>query len=492
MTKKIIIMLIVLAAVCVEANAQAVENALHISQPNVSISPRTGALGHAYMGISDDGAAMLYNPAGLTLGGYYEMGVGFNFANMSVKTDFLGNTKTQSSNNAYFSNVQFVFPYQSERYNYTFALGYFLGNDYDASTKYSGFNTRNTYTAQQASIKAPWTYETYIADENYNTNLKNNIQQNASIMESGGLHNIALAFAIDLSPNVALGGSLITKVGSYDYRRNYTESDPDNLHNETNVDDVDYVNAKEAMSQDIYGVTGIFGVQARMDDIFRFGMTVEFPTYLYIEEYSSIYHTVQYDANPNTGIADKYTYPSSGYGCYDPDYCAVGAEYALYTPFVFSFAASGNIYGATISAAVSYRSMTDFTYGYDDWEYDDPYGWNEYDDINEEIQEKLTGQFILGACIEYKLPEMPLYLRGSYTYATSPYIESSKASGCYTLGGGLGWVLFDRFIIDAAVVYSSFERQNTNYGTEDNPSLYSYYSAQYTPVNYSFGFRYRF
>lgn len=464
--------------------AQFIEDAIRLSQSNAPFSPRTSALGFSYYGISDDATAMIFNPAGLSLVRGYEVGIGINLTSTNTKTDYLENSKKYSKDEFYFSNIQVTFPMEipiknNKALKYTLSIGYFLENDFDAHYRFSGFNKKNTFIAQQNSIKAPWLYETWITDENYNTTINKDLQQDGRIAEEGGLHNMVFGIGIDITENLSLGATIMAKAGSYDYYRSFIESDINNIYNTFEVDDINNIKVIDKLSQDIAGITGILGLQVRINDNIRIGASIKLPTYNYIEESYSSEYKVEYDSNSKAGI-QTFTSQISGIG-----------DYNVSTPFEFSLGASGNFLGMTFSLAASYKNATNLSFYYNINDYSIESA-NYFDALNEDIQNNLTGVFTLGAGIEYKLPEIPLYLRASYTTITSPYDNDIEGTNHKIIGTGIGIVCAKNLIIDAAFRFDYYKIQQAVYGTQNVPNLYSYYFINYSPINYGLGIRYRF
>src|SRR5258708_1085372 len=86
--KKIILLLIALIAISNNSQAQLIEDAVRYTNPDAPISPRVGALGVSYFGISDDGSAIFYNPAGLQFIKKSEVSAGFGVTNTELNSSY--------------------------------------------------------------------------------------------------------------------------------------------------------------------------------------------------------------------------------------------------------------------------------------------------------------------------------------------------------------------------------------------------------------------
>ena len=486
-----IVFTLILLSISLNANAQFVDDAVRFINSNAFKSIRAAALGEAYFGFSDDGSALLSNPAGITLIPVSEFSMGMNLTSHNTITNFLGNNKKEINNEFYFTNVNFIFPtfvnndfynynnYENENedkgFNFKFGFDYHISNDFCKSTNYGGFNPYNTFIAQQASKKQEWVKVAGLVDEYYQTDIRNNMYQDGFIVEDGGLHNLSFGFGMDLDQIFSLGATITMKFGTYKYNRKYFENDKDNNYYIIPFN-VDRISVVEKLTQELFGVTGIIGCQARLSRYCRFGVAVTFPTLLIDSEYfAANYHTL-FDNN-NTS---RYS-TGSMYNVYN-----------IVTPFEFTAGLSGNIKGlsysvsaTTLNAANTYfKGKELFELNYDDLLF--------FDDLNDLIEQALTRQYKMGVGLEYKIPNAPLYLRGSYSLQTSPYKDKTICNNNNIIGAGVGLVLTNNLIIDASLVYSSQDYRMTNYGSDAVPHLASFYNVKYTPMSYLLGFRYRF
>lgn len=471
------------------ANAQYIEDALRFLNNNVYSSARATALGLSYFGLSDDADGIDVNPAGMTLIPLGEISLGMNVTSNKIKTDFLNNTKDATQTNFYISNAAFVFPITTsiydeeanERKSIKFGFSYHLDNDFDSELRFGGYNTSSTYIAQQAAAQKYWTQFVNLADSNYNTNIRDNMQQDGFISEDGGLHNFSFGLAGDLNEIFSIGATMMFKFGAYEYSRTYYETDINNVHNTFLVDDIDQLTVKDKLTQELAGITGVVGLQAKLADYCRLGITVKFPTLLNDSEYFYSRYVVQYDKNSD-GIADKSTYNTgTGYQSYN-----------IITPFEFTLGASGNVAGLSYSLVGRLKDASGMYFSYNNSNYDNYYDMLFFDDLNEQIENTLTLQYSYSVGLEYKFPSVPLYIRGSYSAISSPYKNKDLDASRNTIGAGIGVVLGYNCIVDAAYSLTSLSEQVANYGYVENPSLYSYYNADHKISSYRIGIRYRF
>lgn len=456
----------------VNAKAQNIEDALRFAVPNGLLTPRAAGLNVAYNGLADDAAAMLVNPAGLTLLGKSEINAGFGFLVNSNNSEFVGDKTKFTANNEYLNNISIVSPARFGKNRSAVGIGYFLESNYSNSYKFEGLNTQNTFIAQQANIKAPWVNYLQVVGNDYATDIRDSLQQNSFIREDGGLHNIVGSIAFDLSDNVSLGFSLIGKIGSYEYEKEYCEADIYNLYKTYQVNDINRVDVREKLTQDIGGITGMVGLQFRVEDFFRGGINIKFPTFYSIDESFSQSYKATFDPNPGTGEVESFDKTYDG-----------NNSYKLHTPFVYSAGFSMNVAGAVFTAGVDYSDVTQMIFS------DATEG---VESLNNLIIQQLVGQVTWGFGGEYRIPLTPFIVRASYANTTSPYAEDiADATKSYiSLGGSV--ILSQGLKIDAVFRWTDVSELRSNYGTADNIAYYSKYIVSQSPTNIALGVTYRY
>ncbi|MDQ1267206.1 MAG: hypothetical protein QG635_2360, partial [Bacteroidota bacterium] len=301
------------ALITLPLQAQFVEDALRYALPNGYFTPRSGGFNVAFYGISDDIAALNYNPAGMSIGGKSELSFGLGFLRSSSETNFMYNKTSFNSNDSYISHAGMMIPFPTKLGNAAVGIGYFLESNFDNNYKYQGFNGVPTSMIQYFASQKPTSgnaedniaYHQWLSDAQGNTKIIGNLTDNAFVEESGGLHNVSAGLAFDLTKNVSAGFSLTGKWGTYGYKRDYTEQDVSDLYNESTtmtIDgdayplDLNKFKIEERLSQKISGITGAVGVMGRLGDMLRFGCSIKFPTFYEVNETFNINAYTTFDA----------------------------------------------------------------------------------------------------------------------------------------------------------------------------------------------------
>lgn len=474
MKKTTIIILLVLFLIQV-SKSQFIEDALRFSSNNGLISARAAGLNVAYHGVSDDLSALLFNPAGLSLVGRSELALGLGFTRNNSKTNYLGKINEFNSNDAFITSLGVVAPFTTKQGNAGVGIAYFQENNFKDNYEYQAINTKSTlidYYSKFGSrkIQDNYTYHLWLANENLFTPLKDSLDQYAFVQEAGGMHNVTGGAAFDLTKGVSVGFSITGKWGTYKYNRDYREFDIFNKYNYfdsigySNIDFKQF-NLSQSLNQKIAGITGSIGIQGKIEDFFRFGATIKFPTYYEIDEKFSVLATAEFDNGwkPNP---------------YDPD--EFENSYKVTTPFVYSAGISIHSSGLTFMAGVEYTDVTQLEFS------DAP---KEVLDLNKQIVRELVGQVNWGVGVEYDIPLTPFVVRGSFASKTSPYsADVAGASKSYlSIGGGI--YLAPNVRLDAVFQWTSISQLRSNYGNSDNGELYKLTN---NPLNLGLNITYRY
>ncbi|HYF02113.1 MAG TPA: hypothetical protein VEC36_01965 [Patescibacteria group bacterium] len=452
--------------------AQFIEDGLRLSQSNGYITPRAGGLGVAYHGVADDFAALYYNPAGLSLLGRSEVTLGLGFMRNATETHFLQNYTPFQVNSTAVTHAGFSAPFKINGKNAAISIGYALENNFDNIVRFNGFNTTSSIIPDLNTVAS----ERQLADlflggfvnNKFVTPLRDSLQQNANVQESGGIHTVSGGAGFDLTDWVSAGFAVTAKGGQYKYSRRYTETDVNNKYN--SFDDVNYTNIdfqsldiRDDLTQDIEGISATLGVQGKIANFMRIGVTVKSPTFYQVKERFSTEITTRFDN------ADQYNLPAEEFT----------NSYNFTTPFIFGAGLSFNALGMTFSAGAEYNDVTQMEFT------DAP---TEVMDRNFEAIETLNGQTTWGVGVEYEVPVAPVVVRASYTTITSPYKEDVAGANARIAALGAGIYLASNIRLDGMFRWTDVSQLRANYGNGSG----SQYIMQQRPLNIALQLTYRY
>lgn len=460
--------------------SQYIEDALRYSNSNGIITARAAGLNIAFQGISDDIAALYYNPAGLTLIGKSELSFGLGFTRNSNETNYINTNDILKSNNEYVTHIGIALPVQFEDTKAAIAIAYFLEDDYSSNLSFKGFNPYTTLINSESSLgprslKDNWSYLLYLSNSegngdkvNFITPYKDSLNQSAIIAEGGGLQNISGGMSFDVSEYVSLGFGITGKWGDYSYSKNYTESDDLGIYSNTNIEGriFDRLKTNENLSQKVSGINATIGVQTRLGDFFRFGVAVKTPTWYQVDETFD----ARYDAYFKSAHQSEY-YKYDGKNSYN-----------LRTPFVYSAGISIHGEGLTFAAGVEYSDDTQLKFSD---------AIPEVMALNNRIMLELVGRTTWGFGLEYDIPFVPFVVRASYSRTTSPYQIDIPNANLTNFSLGAGAYIGKNIRLDGVFRWIDYSEQLTNFKT-DYLEKYANFVVNRMPLNISIGLTYRY
>lgn len=435
------------------SQTQYIEDGLRYATPSNFYSVRQGAFGVAYSGIADDYAAMYVNPAGLTLLPTSEFTLGAQFLVNNNSSTFLGNTFVRNGTAFAPTHVGLVLPVRiGEAGNYSFSLGFSRESDFTRRDSLSGFNTESTLISSwvdgqtTSDLTRNFAWRMKLADTigtRFFTPVRNNLQQNIGIQESGEMNTIAAGFGIDITKNFAVGVSLIGSLGNYRYFRRIQEVDLQNRYNRldgVNFTNVDFFRMSyvELLTQQISGLKIILGAQGRINDNIRVGGSVTLPT--------------QYQVSEN--------YSQSGITRFDPQNDSISfnptdtplLRYFISSPLVINLGASAHLAGLTLTFGGEYTNFQTMTFRSSQVD---------ANGVNVVARELLGTQLRLGVGGEYEFSGTNVLVRGSVGYTSTPYQEGkAQVSSQMTGAVGIGYYLAVNSRLDA--VYRVVQQTMTN------------------------------
>jgi hypothetical protein len=468
--KKIIFSMIAVFVIGGNLYSQFTEDALRLHQTNGTYGARAGGLGFSYIGVSDDISSLIYNPAGLSLIPKSEFSFGFGFDSKTASSLLNSAATDLKSSDAYISNIGFSSPFKTRGGNGAIAIAYNLESNFNNNFETNYFNPNNTFTNYIAT-KGPQNVKTdnlayvlWLTDNNLYTPIKDSLYQNNFIKESGGIHSISGGCGYDLNEFFSIGFTLSAKFGSYNYYKEFYEMDTKNKYN--SFDSINYTNidfnrltVNENIKQSFVGISGIFGIQARISNLLRMGAAIKLPTLYSVDETYSQTAKALFD----DGKSPEPPFESDG-----------SNSYRVYSPFVFSGGASMHFAGLTVALGVEYSDPSQL-------EFSD--GPPELNTVNREIIKTLTGQTSYGIGAEYENPLLPVVLRASYNVKSSVYANETSSQNIINLGAGV--YLAPNIRLDALARFTETSEIRNYYDNE-------FIKLKNNPLNLQIQLTYRF
>jgi len=342
------------------------------------VGARAMGMGGAQIATADDASALVYNPALLAKIKRIEFSGAMTHQRLKNETGFTGNFQPLSSflqnesitqSNTRFSSANIVLPVPTYRGGLVFALGFNRMKSFDRA------------------------YHSVLVDPSTGTT-----DLDASVLETGGINMWSFGGALDLSPNVSIGGVINYWQGDDDFLQEYHIPPSTKINYE--------VWEKNRYLDSYSGWNGKLGFSVQPNKYLSLGAVVDFPTKFSIDQdYSFFYDSLSITGRDST---DEYS---------------VLGHYDLTHPYTF---------GAGTALSFKYFTLAGDIY-YTDWSQMEGKGVDNKL-IKENYQEVV--RWHLG--VEVVMPEFSTKFRVGYYVDPIPfktvYLDTDRRY--FTLGAG--------------------------------------------------------
>lgn len=427
------------------AEAQFAEDALRFSTPGLGVGAAWLGSGNATVGHIDDYSAMFWNPAGLANMRSYEFSFGLSYFGYNNEASYLDNTTSSYASSVNLNALGIAIPVPTVQGSLTFALGFGRHSTYKTTAEFGGFNASNSIVESMLGQDLP--YAIYLASTDSASGLPipfvtGNIQQDAVVSESGGINNWSLGAAVDVAKDLSIGATFNYQEGSYQYDREFQETDTRNFYNGAPPDDFYRFRYSSTISSSLSGVSGLFGIMYRAKGFLRFGMTVRTPTYYWIKEDFGDRGVSEFD--PTSPDAGPFQADYPGY-----------TEYEITTPLVVSGGAALNFWDfLTVAADAEYTDWTEMKF-----ETTNP-------DLQEEnrlITKVYRSTVNLRGGAELNLLGSGVRLRAGLIWNPSPYKDDPPEFDKVYLTAGAGFEFAGNVALDVAYARGFWDTYRDNY-----------------------------
>jgi len=346
------------------------------------VGARAMGMGGAQIATANDASGLVYNPARLTKVKRIEFSGGMTHQRLNNETGFIGNVQPLSSynqnqsitqSNTRFSSANIVLPVPTYRGGLVFALGFNRMKSFDH--------------AFHSTFIDPTTGA---------------IGLDALALETGGINIWSFGGAIDLSPNISIGGAVNYWQGQDDYLQEYYIQPSIKFESE--------IRERNRYLYDYSGWNAKLGLSVDATKYLSLGASIDFPTKFSIDQDFSFY----YDSTDAIS-RDRVIIESEEFGHYD-----------LTHPYSF---------GAGAALSFKYVTLAGDIY-FTDWSQLKPQARAGVDNrLYKEIYQEVT-RWHLGA--EFTMPELASKIRIGFYEDPIPfksvYLKTDRRY--FTLGAG--------------------------------------------------------
>ncbi|MGC8654627.1 MAG: OmpP1/FadL family transporter [Candidatus Kryptoniota bacterium] len=461
--------------------AQFPEDALRLGKNSYGVSAQSAAMGNAMTGLARGFDAVYFNPAGLAQSKQNEFTTGLNFLSYNNNATYFGNGTSISSSQTDLTNLGIVYPFTVVRGSFVIAFGYNRAADFNSALGFNGFNPYSSIipSLYNSNVNYDIPFNVGLEDTLGNIIVTKQVGQKGTVYQSGGLNNWLAAAAMDIAKDFSLGATINLISGSYQYTREYTETDPLGIYRGRLSDLSGAVgfgsfNLSDQVNQDLSGWNAKIGFMYRAVAFdgytyARIGVAIQTPSFITVDEKFSDKGT----ANFLSGTSVSYQPPDGN------------NRYNVTTPFKFSFGASGGTKQITFAGDLEYVDWTQLQFSNSNLPADF------ITKLNNQIKQEYRSTLNLRAGVEIALADkvyselVPLVRLGGAFYP-SPYVGDSSDRGEKYVSAGVGFMIQHNIDVDLTYQRGWWNAVHTQYDS------YSSTTEKVVNSNVLLGFRYKF
>lgn len=353
-------------------------------------------MGGAHIAVAEDFSALWWNPAGLAKIRRIELSGGLIYEKERSRTLFYNYGKGKTDSHTRLASGGIAVPIPTYRGSLVFSVGFNRPKSFDSFLKFKGRSPEEGFWQEGLELK------------------------------SGGLYNWGLGGAIDLSPFLSAGATIMLWRGEEDYTWDMAKNIPNGQGNILQA-----VNNRDHFLDDYNGINLKLGLLFRANRYIIFGGTLEAPLKLTIEQ--------DWTSQTDSLFNNDSTISAEDYGYY---------KYKFRLPYEFCLGARLTLPYLILAADLNYTdwSETEYKYPPEDVSAFNPYMGDVYRDIL---------SWHLGA--EALVPKAGVKLRLGYYQDPLPYrLEEIKNNRDY-LTFGVGFLMGKVMTLDVALVYGLWE-----------------------------------
>src|SRR5699024_1453569 len=372
------------------------------------------------------------NPASMALARYGYISFDLNTRYVDESAGYLGNNTSFSGSQTDVGDLGFVYKFPTTRGSLVIGAGYSQSSDFTQNFSVNGFNDRSTITDmysfqgpgyQELLNEAAWdafaiddrkdgssvSIFRFVEPENFDD--YPGIYQDVEETERGRVGDYSAFVSAEVMKDFYLGASIGFTYGTYAYKREFMETDRDDVYDvniipvyerDNNYSDFDKILNTYTIDTELQAVSARVGAIYQPEKNLNIGLSYKFPSRIQVDE--------TFDTHISTILDNdvEYTGDANGETSYDvirPSHIKGGFSYQMPQ-------------GLTLSAMVEGVL-------YSDAEYDES-GTSSYEqDINSEIRNNFTDVLNIRGGLAYNVNDY-FTPRVGYGYYPSPAEEYSS------------------------------------------------------------------
>jgi len=375
------------------------------------VGARAMAMGGAYTAVSDDYAALHYNPAGLGQNRRMNLSASLSFLSMENKATFMETETAETPTYSRLNDLGLCIPVPTSRGSLAFGIGYHRIRLLD-----NGMLT-SKYVGASASELLPADYEARWENER---------------IETGALSNTSLGMSLEMAPGLFLGAAMNIWGGDDDYTWQFREIDEKNLYTYSDSTSTEHI------ATDFSGINLSFGILMKVMDRVSIGATVVTPVTLRARE--------------NWDYADVFNWDADQ--AEDPEVVSDNgdSEYKVRAPWVVRGGLAVHPGPVLISAEGEFQNYSQFEYVTHPPQED--YSQTQ---ANMDIKRNFRNVINTRVGAELALPFADARLRAGYAIYPSHIKDTDSKQDRKVVSFGAGFRFMDQLVFDITAGLTSWD-----------------------------------
>ncbi len=413
------------------------------------------------------------NPAVMALFNESFFSAGLSDRYVSEEGTYLGNTSNFDVNALGISNAGFVYKVPTTRGSLVIGGGYSQTTGYNRAISGFGLNNQTTITDFYAGL--PITdplneaaFNAFAIDDVFNSEGDRigslsilrflpqgesfrGINQTFEMTEQGVLGEYSAFLATELFRNFVVGASIGALTGSYNYERNFLESDNRGVYDGAFIDtdndgqgdtDIDRILNESTIEANFTGFSARVGFVYQITPNFNSGVSYQFKNTLYVEE--------EYSTIITTTLDNEVVFSGDNAGLFN---------YKIVRPARLNIGlAATNLSGFSFTASAERVAYTEGAIEFEEIELTET-----ENAINNRISVNLQNVFNLRFGLEYSINDR-VTPRVGYSFYPSPTENINADRQFYS--AGFSSTISENTVLNIGVQYATWQDQNRLYTTD--------------------------
>lgn len=282
---RILVWIPLLLSIPVLLHAQYIHRDLLLEQQIFLPGARASGIGTGFLGLVDDGTAILYNPASLTVIPQNDIGIHFLMTHSSLAVSWnSSNLETLSKSSLILGSIYWVGNYAVSNHRLSIGFGYFQPSAFSVDFHFNGSSPNFSGFSEQTFHSIAQSYLGLCKKTSENQTVcvsPDSLHQSYSYTEEIGLNTIAAAIAYDLIPTFSIGVSLRFHFGSIFSEKSILDQDLLNIYSSNASENYafSFAEMKSAITEQaaLFSPSISFAFLGRPTDNTRFGLQISLP-----------------------------------------------------------------------------------------------------------------------------------------------------------------------------------------------------------------------